>query len=81
MNGDYCIFQCNRCEYYRGDPEPRPKDFALKYRIGWCNASGKEVPVIEDPQLTLVSDVIPCPDRKRGKVRRKEPLERKKRKG
>ena len=70
---DYCIFQCNRCECYRGDPEPRPKDFALKYRIGWCNASEEEIPVIEDPQLTLVSNVIPCVDRKKGKVRRKEP--------
>jgi len=68
----YCIFQCNRCEHYRGDPEERPKDFALKYRVGWCNASGKEVPVMEDPRYTLVNPVIPCVDWKRGKVRRKE---------
>ncbi len=78
-NRDYCIFQCNRCECYRGDPEERPKDFALKYRIGWCNANGVEVPVIEDPQYTLISDVIPCLDRKKGRVRRIKPPKKQRR--
>ena len=58
------------------DPQPRPKDFSLKWQIGWCKASKKEVPLMEDPQFSLFKAPESCEDFELGKPRKKRPTKK-----
>ena len=75
----YRIYECNRCLFYRLDPHEKPKDFALKWQIGWCKASGKEIPVMSDPQYDLFPAAPRCGKWEKGKPRKKKPTKREER--
>jgi len=75
----YRIYRCNRCLFYRIDPHERPADWSLKWQIGWCKESGKEVPVMEDPRYSLKTCAPWCKDFARGKPRKKKPSKREER--
>lgn len=75
----YRIYRCNRCLFYRIDPHERPKDWSLKWQIGWCKESGKEVPVMDDPQYDLKISAPWCTDYVRGKPRKKKPSKKEER--
>ena len=53
----------------------------MKWQIGWCKASGKEIPVMNDPQYDLLTDPSAprCEDFAKGKPRKKRPTKKEER--
>lgn len=57
----YCIYYCNRCKFFNLDPQERPADWSLKWKMGHCKANGKRV-VMNDPQYDLTPSAPHCDD-------------------
>ena len=68
----YRIYECGRCRVARMEPEPMPEDKAKKRLMGFCKASGKEIPIYNDPQYSLIETPGECEDFNKGKPRKKK---------